>query len=102
MKQADLYVCSSLYEGYNLTVAEALILEVPVLSTNCTGPCEILDNGNYGAIVENSEEGLYEGLKQLLNEPDKLLYYKEKAKERKDFFDEEQICKKIEGLFETK
>ena len=72
------------------------------MSTNCTGPCEILDNGNYGAIVENSEEGLYEGLKQLLNEPDKLLYYKEKAKERKDFFDEEQICKKIEGLFETK
>lgn len=98
MKQADLYVCSSLYEGFNLTVAEAMILGVPVLSTKCTGPCEILDDGKYGVIVENSEEGLYQGLKEFLTDRDKLLKYKEKAKERKDFFDEERICKEIEGL----
>ena len=102
MKQADLYVCSSLYEGYNLTVAEALILGVPVLSTKCTGPCEILDNGKYGAIVENSEEGLYQGLKELLSDPNKLLYYREKVKERQDFFEEEQICQQIEELFEDR
>ena len=54
IKNADLLVCSSYYEGFNLTVAEALILGVPVLSTKCTGPCEILGNGRYGMIVENS------------------------------------------------
>lgn len=102
MKQADLYVCSSLYEGYNLTVAEALILGVPVLSTKCTGPCEILDNGKYGAIVENSEEGLYQGLKELLSDPNKLLYYREKVKERQDFFEEEQICGEIELILRSK
>ena len=99
MKQADLYVCSSRYEGYNLTVAEALILGVPVLSTNCTGPCEILDDGNYGVIVENGEEGLYTGIKDLLSNPDKLAYYKQKAIERKDFFNEEKIIGEIEELF---
>lgn len=99
MRQADLYVCSSRYEGYNLTVAEALLLEIPVLSTNCTGPCEILDGGRYGIIVENSEDGLYQGIKHLLENPDKLAYYKERAKERKDFFDEEKIVKQIEELF---
>ncbi len=99
IKQADLYVCSSLYEGYNLTVAEALLLDVPVLSTKCTGPCEILDGGRYGILVENSEEGLYQGIKDLLENPDKLAYYKERAKERKDFFDEDKIVKQIEELF---
>ena len=78
MKNADLYVCSSLYEGYNLTVAEALILGVPTLSTNCTGPCEILDNGKYGVIVDNSEDGLFSGIKDLLTNADKLIYYRQK------------------------
>ena len=102
MKQADLYVCSSLYEGFNLTVAEAMILGIPVLSTKCTGPSEILDNGTYGMLVDNSTEGLYQGLKELLSDADKLAYYKQKAQERRPFFDEERICKEIEGLFEIR
>ena len=99
MKQADLYVCSSRYEGYNLTVAEALLLGLPVLSTDCAGPNEILDRGKYGRIVENSEEGLYKGIKELLERPDLLLGYREKAKKRKSFFDEEKILIKITNLF---
>lgn len=99
MAKADLYVCSSRYEGYNLTVAEALILGTPVLSTNCTGPNEILDNGKYGMIVENSEEGLYSGIKTLLDNLDKIEYYKKRAFERLDFFNEEKIIKQITELF---
>ncbi|MBO4251192.1 MAG: glycosyltransferase [Clostridia bacterium] len=99
MKQADLYVCSSRYEGYNLTVAEALILGTPVLSTDCAGPNEILDKGEYGVIVPNSEEGLCQGIKALLDNPEKMQYYKMKACERLDFFDEGKIVGKIEKLF---
>lgn len=100
IKNSDLLVCASYFEGYNLTVAEALILGVPVLSTNCTGPNEILDHGKYGMIVENSEDGLYSGIKHLLDHPDRLEYYKQKAKERLDFFNEEKIIGQIEELFE--
>ena len=99
MAQADLYVCSSRFEGYNLTVAEALILGVPVLSTDCAGPNEILDNGKYGVIVENSEDGLYSGIKDLLDNSDKLRYYKKRVKERISFFDEETIVRQITELF---
>lgn len=99
VSQADLYVCSSRYEGYNLTVAEAMILGVPVVSTNCTGPCEILDNGNYGLIVDNSEEGLYQGLKALISDGEQLSKFKQKTIERQGFFDEENICRQIEQLF---
>ena len=99
IKEADLLVCASYFEGYNLTVAEALILGTPVLSTNCTGPNEILDYGKYGMIVENSEEGLYDGLKQFCDNPGLLNEYKEKALQRQDFFDEDNILKQITNLF---
>ncbi len=100
MKQADLYVCSSRYEGFNLTVAEALILGVPVLSTNCTGPTEILDGGKYGMICENREEGLYKGIKNLLENPDLLKQYQSKTQARAAFFDADEIVKQVIALFE--
>ena len=99
IKEADLLVCASYFEGYNLTVAEALILRVPVLSTDCTGPNEILDYGKFGMIVENSEEGLYNGLRQFVENPDLLNEYKEKSLQRQDFFDEDKIIKQITDLF---
>lgn len=99
MKAADLYVCSSRYEGFNLTVAEALFLETPVLSTDCTGPSEILANGKYGMLVDNSEDGLYNGIYSLLTDRGLLDTYKAKAILRKPFFDESQILKEIESLF---
>jgi glycosyltransferase involved in cell wall biosynthesis len=99
MKHADLLVCSSYYEGYNLTVAESLIIGTPVLSTNCTGPCEILDNGEYGMIVENSAEGLYQGIKKIITDKELYNHYKGKAKERRPFFDEEKIINEVENLF---
>lgn len=100
MKHAELLVCSSYYEGYNLTVAESLIIGTPVLSTNCTGPCEILDNGEYGMIVENSTEGLYQGIKKMIIDKDLYNHYKVKARERLSFFDEEKIIKEVESLFQ--
>lgn len=100
IRQADLLVCASYTEGYNLTVAEALILDTPVLSTDCTGPNEVLDHGRFGMLVENSENGLYLGLKYLYQEPPLVEYYKKQARERMDFFDEEKLLKKITDLFE--
>ena len=98
IKNADLLVCSSYYEGFNLTVAEALILGVPVLSTDCTGPREILDGGKYGILVKNSDEGLYNGLKQIVEHSELLSEYREKAKARQSFFDENKITNQIISL----
>lgn len=96
---ADLLICSSYYEGYNLTVAEALLLNVPVLSTKCTGPAEILDNGQYGMLVENSEKGLYDGLKKIVTDKKSYKHYKEMTAQRVTFFSTEAILKEIEELF---
>ena len=103
MKKRILFVLQSLRMGgaerVQVTVAEALILDTPVLSTDCTGPNEVLDHGRFGMLVENSENGLYLGLKYLYQEPPLVEYYKKQARERMDFFDEEKLLKKITDLF---
>lgn len=44
----NLYVQPSLYEGFGLTVVEAMAAKVPVLISANDGPLEIIDNGRFG------------------------------------------------------
>lgn len=86
LKHCDLFVCSSVSEGYSTAVTEALILGLPVITTDCSGMNELLLNGKCGVITENSEDALYLGLKNILEHPDLLGYYKYQAQDRgKDF-----------------
>ena len=74
LKKADLFVCSSIREGYSTAVVEALTLNLPVITTDCAGMKEILDGGEYGLIVENNEQSLYLALYNLLQNEN---YYRE-------------------------
>lgn len=48
----DLFVQPSLFEGFGLTVAEAMAAKIPVLVSNTDGPMEIIGNGDYGYSFE--------------------------------------------------
>lgn len=61
VKAADCFAFSSNYEGQGLAVLESLVLGTPVVSTDVVGPRSILEGG-FGALVENSVEGLSAGL----------------------------------------
>lgn len=54
IKNYDILVQSSRYEGFGLTVAEAMAAKVPVIVANNDGPAEIIENGKYGFIFKNS------------------------------------------------
>jgi len=101
IKKADIFVCSSRTEGLSTVVSEAIILGTPVVSTLVSGAYEVLGkNGEYGIIAENSENGLYEGLKHLLSNPEKIEFYRKRAVERAGFFDTERSVKEVEKMFE--
>ncbi len=66
MARCSSFVFSSNYEGQGLVVLEALILGLPVVSTDVVGPRSILEAGE-GLLVDNSVQGLASGMSQLLN-----------------------------------
>ncbi|MDH2171774.1 glycosyltransferase [Acinetobacter johnsonii] len=54
---ADVFVLSSIHEGFGLVLVEAMRAKLPVISTNCPyGPEEILDYGKYGKIVNVGDQ----------------------------------------------
>jgi len=99
VSKCDLYVCSSRREGFSTAVTEALIVGVPVISTDCSGAKELLgENNEYGIVVENSEEGIYTGIKCCLGNSELLAYYKKQAKGRGQFFSREKTVKAVEEM----
>ena len=61
----DYFVMSSFYEGFGLVLAEADILGLPVISTNISGPRAFMQRYG-GELVENTSEGIYDGMKRML------------------------------------
>lgn len=97
VKNADLFVCSSHREGYSTAVTEALILGVPVISTEVSGAKELVSNG-CGAVCDNNEEALYNAIKQALTNKTLLAEYKQKAEQRSKQISPEQSIEKFENL----
>ena len=99
IKEADVFISSSRYEGYSLVVAEALCLEKPVIATKCTGPVELLDNGKYGLLAEvENVESLKENMKKLILSEKLRKKYSELSKERAKIFDIKKTMKQIERV----
>ena len=99
MKSADLFVCPSRAEGFGLVLVEAMLLDLPVVSTSCAGPNEILDNGRYGMVVDNSVDGIYSGIKAFIDEPQLLEKYSALSVERREDYDYDKAIDKFKAIF---
>jgi glycosyltransferase involved in cell wall biosynthesis len=96
---ADLFVCSSRREGLSTAVTEALILGVPVVSTECSGACELLgENDEYGIVTENSAKALYEGIRKILDIQGGLEHYRKAAITRGRDFETEKTVEAVEEI----
>lgn len=99
IKKADLLVCSSRFEGFSTFITEGLILGKPIVTTDCTGMRELLQDSEYGLITENSAEGLYSGMKALLSDQALLSEYARKAKRRGEAFSAKELTQSTERFF---
>lgn len=100
MKASDVFVSSSLSEGLATVLTEALTLGLPVVSTDVSGAKEVLgENNEYGLVVDNSENGIYEGLKEIILNKELREHYKSVARKRAVIFDTEHTVIETEKFF---
>lgn len=78
-------------------MTEALILGVPVISTEVSGARELINNG-CGTVCDNDEEALYNAIKQALTNKALLEEYKQKAIERSEQFSMQKSIEDFEAV----
>ena len=66
--RADLFVQPSRVEAFGLTIAEAMVLGVPVLSTQTDGAKEIFADKDNGLLCKISGEDIFKCIQKLKNE----------------------------------
>lgn len=76
-KAADLYVQTSRYEGYGLSIAEARLLNVPIVTTRFDTVYEQMVHEENGLVVDIDAHSVAEGIQRLIT--DKNLYERIKS-----------------------
>lgn len=101
MSHADMFVCSSYYEGLSTATTEAVILGLPCVSTDVSGAREILTEDSQGIVVENNDDALYDGIQQMIEKINQGKIDYAKIRRSADKFTVQNTVKKVEELFES-
>ena len=97
VKESDLFIMCSHNEGFGNVIIESFVLGVPVLSLEIASIKEIMTD-SYGMIYSNSFEGLYNGIRDVLDNHEELDKYKNNLK--KYHYDTKKIINQIESLLD--
>lgn len=98
---SSIYILSSRFEGFALTLIEAMNCGVPCISFDCPhGPSEIIKNQSDGILVENNNiHQMAESLCYLIENEEIRKTYGKKAKENVKRFLPENIMPQWDQLF---
>jgi glycosyltransferase involved in cell wall biosynthesis len=101
MSKADIFVLSSIYEGFGNVVVEAMACGVPVVATDSPGGVkEILDSGRYGVLCQSkNSNALADAILALLNDSSYRTHLSESGKKRALDFDAKIVARSYEQLF---
>lgn len=101
IKAADVCVCSSDYEGISTFITESLILGKAIVTTDCSGMCELLGNGEFGIITDSDDKAFAQGIKALLTDEALKKSYENKARKRGEDFSEAQLTQNTESFLKN-
>lgn len=68
IKNADIYVQTSMFEGFGLAIAEARMLNVPVVTTRFDAVYSQMIDGKNGLVVDMNADAVYNGILLLIND----------------------------------
>ena len=101
MRNADLFVLSSAWEGFGNAIVEAMACGCPVVSTDCmSGPREILGDGEFGLLTPvGNADALAQSMLRILTQPDLAEKLVVLGQRRALDFSVDKIARDYEALF---
>lgn len=92
IKKGDYFMLTSYYEGYPMVLLEGKALNKYIMITDSAARETLIDYEDNSMIVENSEDGIYEGVKTILKKKPEV--------NKKKKFDNKKVLKEIINLLE--
>jgi glycosyltransferase involved in cell wall biosynthesis len=83
IKHSDIYVQTSRYEGFGLAIAEARLLNIPVVTTRFDAVYNQMVDGKNGLVVDMDAEAVRDGILKLINDKqlrDEIVQYLQSEK----------------------
>ena len=98
IKSADAMIITSVFESHPMVANEALILGTPVVSAGFPAAAESVKDMQNGLLCDNSAEGIYQGVKRILD--DRVLLQTLTVAVQDFTYDNSQIVKQIKDIIE--
>lgn len=102
IKDAEIFVLSSKYEGLSNALLEAMMMGLPCISTECAGANEVIKNGKNGLLIPiGDKEKLIEAMEKLILEEDFTRSLGEEAKRTSSSFNSTNVLKQWKTIIES-
>ncbi len=98
---SDIYVLTSLFEGFSLTLLEAMIQGLPAVAFDCPfGPRCMIDDGKNGFLIKDGDIQLFtEKLCYLIEHPEVRAAFSAAAITKSSYYNKEAIMQRWDTLF---
>lgn len=100
IRKADYFVLPSESEAWPLVIAEALILQKPIVATNVGDVGLMIKDRETGYLINYEVDEMYEGMKAFLTNPELVLHIRENLKNIERQFDNQKIFDSVEKIIE--
>ncbi len=98
VKNADFFILPSESESWPLIIADSLILQKPIISTNVGGIPEMIEHGKTGYLINYETDEMYEAIKKFLTEPELIAEIKKNLINIEEKFDNQKIFNAVENI----
>ena len=101
LRKIDLFVLPSRFEGFGISLVEAMSMGVPCISSDINGPREIIGNNERGYLFESgSSEKLADRILYVMNNYEEALMVADKARMYvSENFDIRNMCGKLLSIY---